>query len=62
MSGRSRLTRRNQKMPPAKVRGTPAPGVAKVILPVNLREISVLYGVALAATGVGGHRQITHGK
>jgi len=38
------------------------PGARGVILPVNLREISVLYGVVLAATGVGGHRQITHGR
>ena len=56
------LTRRCQKMPPEKARVTPALGVGEVILPVNSREISVLYGVVLAATGVGGGWRITHGK
>jgi len=62
MSGRSVLTRRYQKMPPKKAMITPAPGVGEVILPVNLREISVLYGVVLAATGVGGGWRITREK
>jgi len=62
MSGRSMLTRRYQEMPPKKAIITPAPGVPEEILPVNSREISALYGVVLAVTGVGGGWWITHGK
>jgi len=62
MSGRNMLTGRCQKMPLKKAMITPAPGVGEVILPVNSREISVLYGVVLAATGVGGGWRITRGK
>jgi len=62
MSGRSMLIMKCREVPQEKARITPALGVGEVILPVNSREISVLYGVVLAATGVGGGWRITHGK
>jgi len=62
MLARNMLTRRCQKMPPKKAIITPAPGVGEVILPVNLREKSALYGIVLVVTGAGGRQQITHGK
>ena len=51
-----------REVPPEKVRFTLVPGVAKLISPVNLREISALCGVVLAVTGAGGRQQITHEK
>gem|GEM_PF-4351159 len=51
-----------REVPQERAGMAPAHGVAEVILPVNSSQISVLYGVVLAATGVGGHQQITRGK